>query len=503
MISDLARPKNEALDLLNYLNAQEQDELDWLLEQEAQDLARRDLIEFACYIDPQQAQWYRANHLRKLGDALERVLAGELNRLIITLPPRHWKSSISSVKLPLRWLGEKNKDSIIIASYALSLAEKYSKSIREAIQFNPYYKALYPDVRIRRDSNNATDWLLETGYQSSVRAVGTGGGIAGYGFKLALLDDVSDPNKQQSETETANDWHWYKNTIRTRAEPDSAIVIVNNRVGPNDLVGYLLDPERNDSADPPEDWTVINIPAYDEETDTYLWEERFGRTYYQKLQNDPHLWNIQYQQKVHEDEGKEIQWGWFELVEQLPEGAREQCRVVDTAWTLKKTEKQDPDYTASIGSCKHDGWLYLIDPFEKRQTMPDTVEWIRAKKKAKPWVRFGMAKAAGEKIATQFLTLLGIPTEELTAESADLRVRLSVFIYWARNGRIKLVGDEKKWERFKQQVTSFPNSKHDDLLAVCAGLTEMHGLKIDPPPSKKPNPRKLPIMVARLRGIEQ
>ena len=167
---------------------------------------------------------------------------------------------------------------------------------------------------------------------------------------------------------------------------------------------------------------------------------------------------------------------------QLPEGVREQYRVVDTAWTLKKTEKQDPDYTASIASAKHDGWLYLVDPFDARQTMPTTVDWIKNKKKEKPYVRFGMARAAGEQIATQFLTLLGIPIEELSSESVDLRVRLSVFIYWSRNGRVKLVGDEKKWARFMAQATAFPNGKHDDLLAVCSGITEMHHLTIDPPP---------------------
>lgn len=443
--------------------------------------ARAGLIDFSQYIDPSQKRWYRAAHLRKIAAVLERVERGELKRVIISIAPRHWKSSIASVKFPLWYLGKHPEHSIIVASYALSLAEKYSKSIREGIQGNGRYKALYPDVRIRRDSNSASDWLLDTGYQTTLRAVGTGGGIAGYGFKLALLDDVSDPNKQSSQTETESDWDWYKNVIRTRAEPDAAIVVINNRVGVNDLVGYLLDKERNDSADPPHVWEYIEIPAQDAAGE-FIWVDRFGGEYYQSLQNDAHLWQVQYQQQPTLAEGKEIKAEWFEYVERLPEGAREQVRVVDTAWTLKKTEKQDPDYTASIGSCKHEGWLYLVDPFEARLEMPATVEWIRSRKKAAPWVRFGMARAAGEKIATQFLQLLGIPTEELEAESVDLRVRLSVFIWWARMGKVKLVGDKTKWARFMVQVTGFPDMKHDDLLAVCSGLTQMHHLRIEQAP---------------------
>lgn len=467
-----------SLESVKRLTPEKKAELIRLLELRETNRARAGLIDFACYIDKQAQQWYRAAHLRTIASVLERVERGELKRVIISVPPRHWKSSLASVKFPAWYLGKHNDHSIIIASYALSLAEKYSVSVRDTIQSNSRYKQLF-DIRVKRDSNRANDWLLETGYQTTLRAVGTGGGIAGYGFKLAVLDDVSDPNTQSSPTETAKDWEWYKNVIRTRAEPDAAIVVVNNRVGVNDLVGYLLDPERNDSADPPEDWEYVKIPAMDVVTGRYVWDARFGNEFYEKLRRDPYLWSIQYQQETEQAAGKEIRREWFEFVEQLPEGVREQCRVVDTAWTLKKTEKQDPDYTASIGSAAHEGWLYLVEPHEVRQELPETVEWIREQKRARGWVRFGMARAAGEAIGRQFLTRLGIPIEELTGERADLRVRLATFIYWARNGKVKLVGEPKRWERFLQQATAFPMAKHDDLLAVCAGLTEMHGLKID------------------------
>ena len=150
--------------------------------------------------------------------------------MIINVPPRHWKSSISSIKFPAWYLGKNPTHPIIVASYAKSLAEKYSRAVRDTIA-GERFASLFPDVKVRRDSGRMDDWLLEQGYHTSFRAVGTGGGIAGHGAKLAILDDVSDPNKQSSPTETLNDWEWYKNVIRTRLEPDGAIVIVNNRVG--------------------------------------------------------------------------------------------------------------------------------------------------------------------------------------------------------------------------------------------------------------------------------
>ncbi len=453
--------------------------------------ARRDLIEFACYVDPLQAPQYRAAHLHSIAQVLERVERGECKRVIIAVPRRHWKSSLCSEKLPAWWLGRRNRDSVIVASYALSLAQKFSKRVRELIMANERYQAVFPGTKIQRDSGAADDWLLETGYRTSFRAVGTGGGIAGHGAQLILLDDVSDPNKALSETEAENDWEWYKTVIRPCLERDGAIVIVNNRVGVNDLTGHLLDPERNDSADPPEDWEYVKIPAYDAECQRYLWEDRFGHEYYQKLELDPSLWRVQYMQEPTPAEGTEIRREWFEFVPQLPEGVNEQCRVIDTALTLKKTEKPDPDYTASIGSAMARGWLYLVEPVKFRREIPDVVNWIRDRKHLTPAVRFGMAAAAGETITKQFLARQGVPIHDLAAENVDLRVRLAAFISFASRGLVKLVGKPAQWEAFVAEATAFPNGKHDDLLACCAGLTQMHGLVLSAPPPL-PKPRRDP-----------
>jgi hypothetical protein len=454
--------------------------------EQQRDAARAGLIDFARYVDPPAAKWYAAEHLHRIAQVLERVERGETRRVIIAIAPRHWKSSLSSEKFPAWWLGRRPDSSVIVASYALSLAEKFSKSVREIVS-GDRFKTLWPGVKIKRDSNSADDWALEGGYRTSFRAVGTGGGISGHGARLILLDDVSDPNETQSHTRTDSDWHWYKNVIRTRLEPDGAIVVINNRVGVNDLTGYLLDAERNDSADPPGDWEYIEIPAMGADG-TYLWQDRFGREYYEKLQLDPTLWRVQYMQHPTVETGTEIRREWFEFVAQLPEGTTEQCRTIDTAFSEKKTGKSDPDYTASVGSAMANGWLYLVDPRKWRAELPDVINWIESEKKLKPRVRFGMAKAAGEKISKQFLTRSGIPIEDLEAETADLRVRLTAFISFASRGLVKLVGDAAKWEAFLSEATAFPGGKHDDLLASVAGLTQMHGLQVSVPRKIAPEP---------------
>jgi phage terminase large subunit-like protein len=179
---------------------------------------------------------------------------------------------------------------------------------------------------------------------------------------------------------------------------------------------------------------------------------------------------------------------WFEFVPNLPEGVREQCRTIDTAWTAKKSG----DFTASIGSAMANGWMYLTEPIVLRKELPDVVNWIVDQKKLKPYVRLGMAKAAGEAIAKQFLQKQGVPFEDLEAESRDLTTRLIPFISFASRGLVKLVGTEEQWAEFMDEATRFPDKDaHDDLLACCANLTQMHSLIIEPPQQaqKKPSVR--------------
>jgi predicted phage terminase large subunit-like protein len=449
--------------------------------------ARRNLVDFAQYIDPGAATWYQAEHLHTVAAALERLARGESKRLAISLPPRHWKSSLATIKFSLWWLGHNEKASIILVSYAQSLADAFSKQIRDAIETNRFYRRVFPCIKIKRDSNRADDWCLVTGYQSSMRAAGVGSGITGRGGKLLLFDDVMDPKEAPSSLEREKLWTWYQQVARPRLEPDGRILIVNTRCAEDDLIGRLQQAEKEGG----EKWEYINISAERASAGTtgkqYLWEERYTVDEYAAIRSavGEYVWRSQYCGQTTTEQGIEIQREWFEYVDTLPQGTVEQCRAIDTAWTLKKTQKHDPDYMASVGSASANGWLYLVDPFKMRKEMPEVVDWIQERKRQHPRVRIGMAKAAGETIGKQFLARLGIPIEELAAEREDLRIRLSPFIWYAKHGKIKLVGTAQQWEAFIAEATAFPNGKHDDLLACCAELTQMHGLKIPELPQLK------------------
>ncbi len=229
---------------------------------------------------------------------------------------------------------------------------------------------------------------------------------------------------------------------------------------------------------------ICYVPARLEDN-PYLDREEYEQSLEKLALGDPLTYQRLREGSWEERQGTDLRREWFEYVAQLPEGVGEQCRAIDTALTTKKQS----NHTASVGGAMAHGWLYLVEPYKFRKEIPDVVDWIANQKRLKPRVRFGMAKAAGEIISRQYLTRMGIPIEELAAETVDLRARLAPFISMAARGLVKLVGTKEQWEPFMAEATAFPHGKEDDLLAACADLMQMHGLVVLPPAIPVPQRR--------------
>src|SRR6478736_3528548 len=80
--------------------------------------ARRSLLKFTEYTN---SLYQRAQHHAQIADKLEAVERGEIDRLMIFMPPRHGKSELASVRFPAYYLGRNPSSQIICASYAHKL----------------------------------------------------------------------------------------------------------------------------------------------------------------------------------------------------------------------------------------------------------------------------------------------------------------------------------------------------------------------------------------------
>ena len=62
---------------------------------------------------------------RRIGEQLERVERGEIDRLMLLVPPRHGKSELASRRFPAWYLGRHPEQHFISASASFALAEAY------------------------------------------------------------------------------------------------------------------------------------------------------------------------------------------------------------------------------------------------------------------------------------------------------------------------------------------------------------------------------------------
>lgn len=149
---------------------------------------------------------------------------GDGEGLIITMPPRHSKSE--SVKAWLEWnLGQHPEDEAILASYAVDLARRHSRSIRNEIAGtgSGAFQRFFPGVTLAADSAAASDWALAQG--GRFKAAGVGVGITGMGARFAVIDDPFKDRKQaESETTRETVWEWFTSAFLTRLTPDARVV---------------------------------------------------------------------------------------------------------------------------------------------------------------------------------------------------------------------------------------------------------------------------------------
>ena len=89
-------------------------------------------------------------------------------------------------------------------------------------------------------------------------ATSVGGTLTGRGGNLLIIDDPLKPQDAQSESARECLKQWYANTLLSRLDHKSegSIIIVMQRLHPDDLVGHVLEQGG---------WTHLNLPAIAEE----------------------------------------------------------------------------------------------------------------------------------------------------------------------------------------------------------------------------------------------
>lgn len=248
------------------------------------------------------------------------VATGELQNVIVNLPPQHGKTEPFSRSLPAFALGLNPDTKIVHTSYAAELVQGLNRDNQRTMDGLDYQR-LFPATRLNSTNVRTVSgsWLRNNDIfevvdrRGSYRCAGVGGGISGYPGDLGLIDDpIKDYKEALSPTIRRAVWEWYTSTFLARMHNGSRQAIIMTRWHPEDLAGMLIDRQ-------PKKWRVVRLPALCEDPDEELrlwrevepsatkppraegdalWPERFSREHLlEKRALNPHQFDGLYQQR--------------------------------------------------------------------------------------------------------------------------------------------------------------------------------------------------------------
>ena len=424
--------------------------------------------EFTAYVNP-KFEFYR--HCEVLIDALEKVVSGEIKRLIIQMPPRHGKSELVSRILPSYFLCRYPNQFVCVASYSFELAGTLSRNARE--------NYLGAGGRIKEEAGAIKHW--ETTAGGGCWAVGTGGSATGKGFALGIIDDPTKGDEDASSLAMRDkNYEWFRSVFYTRAEPDAAIICVTTRWHEDDLIGRLIAAERHSSSR--EDWHIISLPALYEPDHADLFPvtctiepdfrsregealcpERYPENLlkHKKAQIGDYHFGALYQQRPTAASGVLFDISKIEFIDHAPVEVFSRCR----AWDKAATEGGG-DWTVGVKMSKTKDGHFIIEHVERGQwgsAKRDSMIKMMAELDGKKVRIIGEQEpgSAGVDSARGFTKLLGGYQVSTETASGSKEIRADAFSSQLNAGNVRVVRGE--WNAaYIEELRQFPRGRHDD-----------------------------------------
>ena len=290
-ITDPKVRKQLKLDILNSANKKNQG------------ILRTDFLSFVKTIWP---EFIEGNHHKTIADSFNRILKGDLKRLIINMPPRHTKSELASYFLPAWMIGNRPDLKIIQATHTAELAIRFGRKAKTLIDSGEYQDLF--TTRLREDSKAAGRW--ETNKGGEYFAVGVQGAVTGRGADLLIIDDPHSEQDVNSPTAFDNAYEWYTSGPRQRLQPGGAIVVVMTRWSTKDLTAQLVNAGAKEAK--ADQWEVIEFPAILPSGEP-VWPEYWKLEELEKVKASAGVskWNAQYMQNPTSEEGALIKRDWW------------------------------------------------------------------------------------------------------------------------------------------------------------------------------------------------
>jgi predicted phage terminase large subunit-like protein len=338
-----------------------------------------------------------ADHHKIICSHLDRVFAGEIKRLIINIAPRYHKTELAVKTFIKKGLAHNPRAKFIHLSYSDDLALDNSEEVRETVR-NVSYQRLFPQVNIKQHSDSKKKWYTTHG--GGVYATAAGGQVTGFGAGIVdgtqdvdtefedifdefyntqevepepstegwqdpcrhfggaiIIDDPLKPEDAESELIRDKVNKRWTSTIESRVNSrNTPVIIIMQRLHPNDLVGFLLENE-------PGQWTVLSLPSIKEDG-TALYPAKHTIEELRDLERkDKVTFERQHMQNPKPREG--LLYKDFKTYSVLPTGAKVHRLHVDVA-------DQGSDNLCAIDYVPINNLAYVVDVIHTKERAEET-----------------------------------------------------------------------------------------------------------------------------------
>lgn len=415
---------------------------------------------------PFQDNW----HVGAICDHLEAVTAGQITRLVITIPPRCLKSTIVSICWPA-WIWTRRP-----SCQFLCLAHSDDNAVRDTRRMRYIVSADWYQSRWKlsfaRDENLKASFLNDQG------GIRKGYGILsqyqGANADVIILDDPNDRTQAHSDVKRAAVLDAYRETVTTRLNDvrTGCIVAIGQRLHHQDLIGFLIEsgydvlciPMRYEHDHPYKTTTWWRDPRTCE--GELMFPSRFSEQAVTNMEKPHNLgsWGFasQMQQRPSPKGGGMFKRHWFEIV---PASPRQAVRV--RAWD-KASTAGGGDYTVGVRIAMADGIFYVED-VQREQVSPDQrhklmLTTARLDADHDPATEIVIEREGGSsgKDAAMFETrlLAGFPVY-CEHPSGSKETRAMPFASQCEAGNVRLVAGP--WNAvYLDELCVFPVGKNDD-----------------------------------------
>lgn len=492
-------------------------------------------LEHICWPVAEPETHFKASwHIDAMCEHAQAVIDHQIRNLLVTVPPRHTKSTVMSVALPTwAWIDHPELR-FLFASFSEKLSTEHAVLSRRVLDSMLYRKFWGDVVKLQTDQNVKTYYEnIKRGYRISSSVGGT---VVGRGGDILALDDPHNLQEIDSDAERQKVKHFYQHVWSQRFnDPQTGRqILIMQRGHEADLAGWILDNQASA-------WVHLNLPtryeptpwvdlrgsvailrgsvATEDEREAFGFQheqmhhdllirneitvspigwkdkrtvpgellnpERFGpdEVAFAELNLGPTGFATQHQQRPMPAEGGIFKRDKIKIVKsvELPKLPFAECRGWDQAATEPRPGA-DPDYTVGAKLRRYSNGLYVVmhvirdrfGPEEGDRVLLTTAQADGIGCKQREEQEGG---ASGKKVTAAHERLLEQFDYEGVPKNTNKVVYAKPFATRWDAGEVWLL--EGDWnQEYTDELCNFPGAKHDD--QVDGSATAFHELAAHP-----------------------